>query len=322
MTAVVLLDECIPGMSMSSMKSRYLQLLEHYCKAIGTMARPVRASKLEMALCSMMAWMLEVMASHSPTAQYHLSALTRLVEASRQEEHPEVEAKDILLNELPETANFCQGYSWMPGTNFAEVPTTEHPILAGLILRRGSCPVDDVEKIISAWQHYFTSLQPLVPGGMVVDEAKRYIFHWNIVVLRYRFVGSVDWSVLLLAYLAGKLATALLPPVVDDTMTRSGVGFVLERALDLSSRPLSSLDEYHRDRLVSAMTTTVIDHCPVEELRDMASAVLRSLPPDSCSCGSEVRWTTDFGSDASHLLEYTGGMSSFSPQVRGRWVAA
>ncbi|ETN36206.1 uncharacterized protein HMPREF1541_08483 [Cyphellophora europaea CBS 101466] len=288
MVAVALLDEPTPHPDTSKLLARSQRVLYHYNRAIRHLTGSVAPSKLDMTLTSVLSWLLEVLGFNSGTAKMHIAAADKLAHEYRDPRlcrlaSSKTETDDIMQIDIPALIDFCQSYlTTTPAAGNRSTPdelnteTSANPVLAALLLRQGLCPISKAEEFKEAWETYFTTLQPLMPGGMTVAEADDFIAYWKVAVLRFRYIATVPSIIVLLGYLIGALARCLLPSRNSNepySINCGAVDFILARATDMTVMQMEPDHSRMLEEMLCLTATTVMRFVPNHEQWLKARAV-------------------------------------------------
>jgi hypothetical protein len=265
MVAIGTLDEPLPAPDAHQVSLKCRQVLHHYNSAIRHLVESELRSRTEILLTSILSWLLEVMGFHGPNAQVHISAASKII-AEMAPFHDATE--DACLQDVQASAliTFCQAYlSSTPQTRSHVIPDefktlhAENPMLQALLLRRGACPVTSLREIKEAWQDYFTTIQPLLPNGRSPADAEGFIAYWKVASIRYRYIAREPLQMVLIGYLLGSLARALLPGSSVDE--EPAVDYLLDRARDMILLQLTSEHKMLMDEMLTLMLETITRFC-------------------------------------------------------------
>jgi hypothetical protein len=290
MVAIGTLDEPLPAPDAHQVSFKCTTVLHHYNSAIRHMVASKTRSRTEILLTSILSWLLEVMGFHGPNAYLHISAASRISAEMAQSQDPVEDAclQDVQVSTL---LSFCQAYlSSTPRSRSQTVPDefrtlqAANPMLQALRLRRGPCPVTSLREIKQAWADYFATMQPIFPDGLSPADAEEFITYWKVVSIRYRYIAREPLQMVLLGYLLGSLARALLPGLSVDE--EPAVDYLLDRARDMALLQLAPVHRILMDELLTLMLGTIIRFGSISRQREAAGEIMKRCTGKSSLCAA------------------------------------
>jgi hypothetical protein len=267
LVAIVLLDEFVAEPSTHVVQQRYRAILFHYNKAIGQLARGHAPSPLELAMSSMLGWLLEAMSPNADMAHVHLTAARKIIVEGLPHSQTDIASHgEEIFCKLPAALELCNGYDrGLSNHRIQRVPMVRDPLLVALQNRRGPPTVSRCEELYSFFRDLFDVVIPDIHHQTSVKAGYRCLSQLRTNILRFRYHADVHWSVIFLCYLITGLAQTLISSA-DESVQMSeedvwqAAEYISARAQDLSRIEIPEHDALMRRKLMHLIDQMITQH--------------------------------------------------------------
>ena len=283
--AVALLDEQLPEASHGMLMRRSKSIIHHYNAAIRELTADGPAG-LDVALATILAWVLEIMLGDQSKARMHLDASKAFLEKiqTRRLYLQDGETRDILMDHVMPLRGNITGFS-SSQNSLEAIPVRENSsVLAALIMKHRPSQISSPGQARDAFANHLASFDPLnisrSTAAMQETTSKLDYWKWECLKHRYQILG--DPVTIVAIHLLYSLSMALLDtPTLNETSQNeypdpAAMDYILDKSEDfLALQGLCREDRAELERTLAIVLTNILRFSRNESHRKRATNLLQ-----------------------------------------------